>query len=321
MQKFFSCDWGTSSFRLRLIEMQDASIIAEMNSDKGIANCFELWKRDGRPDDRLNFYLDIIRDHLKKLQVKIQLSLEELPLIISGMASSSMGMVETPYKDLPFSVDGSDLIIKKIEPTASFNHTILIISGVKTGDDVMRGEETQIAGCDIFSTGEQIFVFPGTHSKHVWVKENRVVNFKTYMTGEFFALLSEKSILSEGIEKGNDFEQPSNQKGFKKGVEQALRDNLLHSSFIARTNYLFNKLTRRENYFYLAGLLIGTELKELLGSKGINIHLVSNETLGPLYEKAFQVLKESGNYFMVVSQDADAALIKGQLCIYKNYRN
>src|SRR5450432_1404958 len=123
------------------------------------------------------------------------------------MASSTLGMVELPYKELPFLADGSDLRVETIYANGLFHHDVLLISGARTGDDVMRGEETQLVGCALgagYATqaGEQVFIFPGTHSKHVVVREGRVIAFKTYMTGEFFELLSKKSILAGDVEAG-----------------------------------------------------------------------------------------------------------------------
>ena len=59
---------------------------------------------------------------------------------------------------------------------------------------------------------EQVFIFPGTHSKHVTVKNGNVIDIKTYMTGEFFELLSVKSILSATIEKTVDLNNEKNKK-------------------------------------------------------------------------------------------------------------
>lgn len=127
----------------------------------------------------------------------------------------------------------------------------------------MRGEETQLIGCISELKNEvdrQIFILPGTHSKHITVKNRQVTSFKTYMTGELFSLLSKNSVLSTAIEKAitSDF------KSFKEGVKHSTKSNLLHSIFRVRTNHLFEIHTKKENFNYLSGLLIGTELLDLL---------------------------------------------------------
>ena len=312
MEKFLSCDWGTSTFRLKLIETAGARVIAEENSDHGIAKVFELWKQSGEPENvRFFFYLNIIRQHIDALQKKLNFSLDGLPLIISGMACSTLGMIDLPYKELPFSTDGSDLITKLAEAGDNFKHDIIFISGAKTGSDAMRGEETQLVGC-FHDEKEQVFIFPGTHSKHVTVKNGKAVDIKTYMTGEFFELLSVKSILSASIEKTTDLNNEKNRKAFKEGIEEGLHSNLLNNSFKVRTNDLFRKLTPHENYHYLSGLLIGTEIKEIAGGD-LDITLVSNSPLYSQYEMAFNLVMNKTR--SLKTQNADEAIVVGQLKI------
>src|SRR5215469_4233274 len=262
MQTFISCDWGTSALRVRLVDANTLNVIAQTESLQGISATFESWKNDSRNENgRLIFYQSALNKEIERLEQKMNHSLNDVPLIISGMASSSIGMIELRYRKIPFDVDADDLNIKVIEASDGFRHQIILISGIRTEDDVMRGEETLLVGCiDENIREEQLFIFPGTHSKQVVVKDGIVVDFKTYMTGEFFELLSKKSILSNDVAEGNFSE--SGLESFKKGVKDSLHSNLLHSSFLVRTNHLFDKLSKQENYFYLSGLLIGAELKE-----------------------------------------------------------
>jgi 2-dehydro-3-deoxygalactonokinase len=318
MEKFLSCDWGTSSFRLRLVETAGATVIAEENSHYGIAKVFESWKQSGKPEDvRFFFYLDIIGQHIDALRKKLSSSLDGLPLVISGMACSTLGMIDLPYKELPFSTDGSDLITKLAEAGNNFKHDIIFISGVKTGSDAMRGEETQLVGC-FPGEREQVFIFPGTHSKHVTVKNGRAVDIKTYMTGEFFELLSVKSILSASIEKTGGLNNEKNKSAFEAGVRESLHSNLLHNSFKVRTNYLFHKLTQQENYHYLSGLLIGTEIREIAGSD-LDITLISNSHLRSHYETAFNLVMNKTR--SLITQDADEAIVAGQIKILTRLLN
>jgi 2-dehydro-3-deoxygalactonokinase len=323
MEKFLSCDWGTTSFRLRVADVSNCAIIAEENSNQGIANIFELWKQSGNGEEtRLSFYLGLIHQHIKILEKKLNTSLSEVPLIISGMASSTIGMIDIPYKEFPFAANGSDLEIKTIVTADNFTNKTAIISGAKTGDDAVRGEETILAGCfndDGPDREERVFIFPGTHSKHIVVKKEKAVTVKTYMTGEFFELLSRKSILSVSVEEGKGLQYQENKQSFEKGVRDSVQLNLLHSCFLVRTNQLFDKLAKQQNYYYLSGLLIGTEIKDLMNDDYININLVSNEMLSPYYKTAFNALNTRKSILEI--QDTDEALIRGQLKIYKRLLN
>jgi len=315
MEKFLSCDWGTTAFRLRLVETATTNIIAEVNSQQGIANTYSAWKQAGEnAETRLSFYLLVINEYIQVLEQKSAVSLTGIPLIISGMASSSIGMTELPYKMLPFTVNGSDVNAHKMKAGAGFPHPVLIISGARTEDDVMRGEETLLIGASsVVSPEDHAFIFPGTHSKHIMVNAGKAIAVKTYMTGEFFELLSKKSILSLSVEEGNGLQEPHNQQSFTQGVKDSMLSNLLHTSFRVRTNTLFGKLSKQENYYYLSGLLIGTELNTLPVRNFVSINLVSNSVLSPYYELACQIL---GMDTILNIQDAGEAVIKGQIKIY-----
>lgn len=318
MNKFLSCDWGTSTFRLRLIEAESLTVIEEENSKEGIAETYRLWKQTQKnEDERLSFYLDIILKHIEAIEEKSNNSLNNVPIIISGMASSTIGMVDLPYKNLPFATSGEDLEIFITDASEYVKHTIAIISGVRSEDDVIRGEETKIIGCAVEgNNNEHVYILPGTHPKHIEVKNGQVIGFKTYMTGEFFELLSNKSILAVSVKKGKTLQSEQNIQSFSEGVKESLHSNLLHSSFLVRTNELFKKYSLEENYFYLSGLLIGNELKDITGETR-NITIVGNAALNNQYIDALHILGLPGEGAAIASINADAALIKGQNKVYK----
>jgi len=316
MQAFISCDWGTSTFRIRLVDASSQTILGEVKSNQGIAETHELWKQSQQDEEkRFSFYLLFIQHQLERLQEQVNVSLLDLPLIVSGMASSSIGMVKLPYKELPFAIDGSDLEFREINATGNFRHDVVIISGAKTANDVMRGEETQLIGCDFNSDEEHIYIFPGTHSKHVTVKNQKVIDFKTYMTGEFFHLLSNDSILSGSVQENKLSFTGSILKSFEDGVAQSSHDNLLHNAFLVRTNQLFDNYSKEESYFYLSGVLIGTELKELVHSS-IPLTVVGNKSMREYYAAA---LNKLGNGQLNII-DADEVLVKGHCKVYNVFQ-
>jgi 2-dehydro-3-deoxygalactonokinase len=311
-KQFLSCDWGTSIFRLRLIETATLKTLAQESSNLGIATVFRQWQQSANAN-RLSFYLSILQQQILLLEQKCNTSLQALPVVVSGMASSTIGMMEIAYKDLPFATNGSDLIIEKISTTKIFQHDLYLLSGVKTVDDVMRGEETQVVGTlTDAEAGEQIIILPGTHSKHVFIKEGKAVSFHTYMTGELFELLSQKSLLAVSVEEGGEWLQEQNRHYFERGVVDSQEMNFLNACFRVRTNDLFQKMNRRQNYYYLSGLLIGTELMTLTNTSFSSLMLVSNETLKPLYFDALCLLLPGREIRTI---NADEAIVRGQLRI------
>lgn len=303
MDYFLSCDWGTSSFRLRLVETNSLHIIAEEKSGAGIAGTYQQWQQTTLP--REDFFAAIINRQIDVLEARTGIPLQETPVVLSGMASSSIGMIELPYKELPFSLNGADLAIH------TFNRFI-IISGACNGHDVMRGEETKVAGCvtllpDV--TSEQWLLIPGTHPKHVLVNGHRVAGFQTFMTGEFFDLLSTHSILSTSVGNDGTLDDPASFACFTEGVQAGWSDNLLHAVFMVRTNQLLKKISAAHNRFYLSGLLIGAELKAI--PPNIAVYLIAGPQHAVLYTLACQVL----NIPVAAVIDADEALIRGQQAV------
>ena len=317
MGHFLSCDWGTSSFRLRLIEANTLDILAEQRSDQGIASTFSLWQGITQPNvkTREAFYLNYVQEHVVQIEDRLSIALQGIPVIFSGMTSSSIGLMELPYGTLPFFTDGNDIPVVYLEPMEEFPYPAYLISGIRSEDDVMRGEETQLIGVVSQLKGEiedQLFIFPGTHSKHICVTNHQVTYFKTYMTGEIFDLLSKKSILSASLEENKNIE---NWDSFLSGVQMANASNLLHASFMVRTQNLFGKLTKEQNHDFLSGLLIGTELKELLQEDSMRIYLCCNSHLKPRYEA---VLLHLGirDVHVFSGEEIDEAVIRGQFQIY-----
>lgn len=317
MEKFISCDWGTSAFRLRLVEAATQNILAQVKTQQGISATFAAFKNEPAAD-QFSFYLTILSDNIKMLETQYGKALTDIPLVVSGMAFSSIGMMELPYKEAPFKADGSDLLVKNILPTLHFKHPLLMISGVCSTTDVMRGEETILAGCNAGKEdGESIFIFPGTHSKHVIVTNGLVADFKTYMTGEMFELLVNKSILAASLQKSDGSYENEMDFYFNKGVLEGAAGNLLSNIFQVRVHQLFNQLDKKQNYHYLSGLLIGAELKDIPAKKYASVHLVSSDVLGQQYIKALHATGITD----VQYQHADAALVYGQSVICKQHHS
>ena len=123
--------------------------------------------------------------------------------------------------------------------------------------DVMRGEETQIAGAlTLLRDFDGILCLPGTHSKWVHVSAGEVVSFQSFMTGEIFALLRQHSVLRHGIAEGWD------DAAFDAALSQALSrpEKIAARLFSLRAEALLENLSPELAFARLSGLLIGIEL-------------------------------------------------------------
>lgn len=309
---FLSCDWGTTAFRLRLIDAVTLQSKVESHSDEGVAKVFDNWQQDEHKEDRLIFYQNVLRRHIAIIEATQNCSLAGVPVVVSGMASSSIGMKEISYKHVPFATSGNDLHYEVIGISGQFANPVILISGARTKNDVMRGEETQLAGCVQEQHGESVFIFPGTHSKHIHVANGYANYFKTYMTGEVFSLFSQNSILSKSVAAGGYINDKENEDAFRQGVLDSKQQHLLHASFMVRTNDLFQRYSKEANYWYLSGLLIGAELSELLQKGTTNVTIVAQGPIAQSYALAATTLDIKAGIV-----DVTEALIKAHAAILK----
>jgi 2-dehydro-3-deoxygalactonokinase len=156
--------------------------------------------------------------------------------------------------------------------------------------EVMRGEETQILGGLEAETRRALVIAPGTHSKWVQVEDGRLIGFRTYMTGELFALLKEHSILGRTM----DLTAPHDPQAFDLGVGRALEDKgLLNLIFSTRSEVLFDHLTPEAAASYLSGILLGAEIVEAMERMPFPveapIYLVGAPDLARRYARALAV--------------------------------
>ena len=329
MDLFISCDWGTSNCRLRIVDRVTRQVLAENLSESGIAAIHQQWQQSN--EQRLSFYQSFLLQQIRTLSARSATDTKDYLLIISGMASSSLGMMELPYKELPLDVAGrlpldgagKGFPTMLIPATDNFPHDLLLVSGLRTANDVMRGEETQLIGCLADRrTTSGLYIFPGTHSKHALVEDGILLGFTTYMTGELFHLLSQNSILAGSVTISSFSPDPQHsqsenlyRQSFEKGVEDSQQTGLLHNAFLVRTNSLFGRWSKEENYHYLSGLLIGEELKEIAKAP-MPVTIVGGGSQKEYYRLACELL----HIPLTAIMDADEALIRGHLQLFDQYR-
>jgi len=310
---FYSCDWGTTNLRLRLVDATTSAVLSDIETNQGITKIFSQWKLSDK--DRFRFYCDILQNCISNLKASIETPTGSIPVIVSGMASSNIGMIELPYSELPVGTDGTGLFIQSFQSSSDFGHPLILVSGVRTNTDFMRGEEVQVIGaCRNRSGNHEIFILPGTHSKHVWTHNNSITDLKTYMTGEVFQLMSVNSILSNSIEVTEDSNLSGWENFFEEGVRQSLRSGVLENLFGLRVAHIFNKRTAQQNGYYLSGLLIGSELKKIPEDQGREIILVSNELQKKYYLAALDLLNVRVRTRWVSSE---VAAVNGQQIIFE----
>lgn len=309
---FISCDWGTSNFRLRLVDTETLVVLSEHRTDVGIKKHFQNFKEQ-QSETQQTFFAAYLMEQLKKLDFARN---NEVNIVASGMLSSSIGMKELPYAQTPIAFNGDTLIHESIR--FDKNSKLLIISGVSTKNDVMRGEEVQAIGLAnrLPKKDRGILLLPGTHSKHITFQKSCFEDFKTYMTGELFEIISKYSILMSSLEPVKwDL---SFQEMFLEGVKHGIVNQQMGSLFSIRANSLLHDTAGAQNYYYLSGLLIGTELSGLKG-KNENVYLAASGVHNELYRLALESFLHKEQIVCFEEGALENAVLTGQKKILESY--
>ncbi len=263
MDRWIAVDWGTSSFRAYLVE------------DKVVKDTIET--KDGMKFIKDNNFENTFINLIGKWLIKDK----KTDVLASGMLGARQGWIEAPYEKAPCNLNNLNFI----SPTLIDSRVSLkIFSGISQNDppDVMRGEETQIAGflSDNFQFKGSVCL-PGTHSKWVQVNQNNLEKFKTFMTGELFEIISKNSVLVHSV-VSDEFDKAE----FLKSADKILKCPKLfgNSLFQLRADDLINSGSAVIYKSRLSGYLLGLEL---LGSlefwKNNDIVLIGNKNLVDLY--------------------------------------
>ena len=271
MSAFVAVDWGTSSLRGALIGA-GGQVVEERPFARGIMTV--------APGHFPAVFEECFGDWLPRSNGLC---------LVSGMAGSRQGWMEAPYCACPagFEEVAGQLAWIAAPPSG---WRIAVVPGLSCEDvsaggqavpDVMRGEEVQIFGAmRIAGLRDGSFVLPGTHSKWATVQGGRITGFKTFMTGEVFALLSQHSILSKTIAADAPFDEAA----FAQGLVHAQGDaGLLHHAFSARTLSLFGRMAAEPLASYLSGLVIGEELRANAKSSRGEVVLIGSANLTRRY--------------------------------------
>ncbi len=298
-------DWGTSSLRASLVTATGTILKTRDTPNGGIQ-----FVQDGDFEAALMKSIgDWLADH------------GPLPLLASGMITSKNGWVEVDYVDTPAGL--TELAAGARQISLRNGAIITFLPGVRDQaahpfPDVMRGEETQMAGFGLQT--DRTVVLPGTHSKWARIEASRIARFQTYATGEIFALLTRHSFIAKAAEPAPGSEPVWS--AFDHGAQFAASnepaaDAFLSVIFSARTGVLVGTLKPEDVMDYVSGLVIGSEFRQARSAGwlkgGETIGIVGNNLLNSRYSRVaplFGVAVETGPAHAAIS---GALMIASQL--------
>ena len=271
-------DWGSSSFRAYLMA-PNGEILDEVASGDGIGSV----AAGAYPAT------------LKRLIGRWLEAHPSLLVLASGMVGSRHGWREAAYVKCPA---GPREVATQLTPVEADGRRVHMAAGLSYVDeaaqpDVMRGEETEIFG--VADSGARLIVLPGSHSKWAKVNGDRVVAFKTFVTGELFAALRDHTVAG-AFARAAPAKSPG--EAFALGVRRGAaavacegKSGVIGLLFGARSLPLTGGLAEDDAGEYLSGLLIGAEIGEARRFfPGEEPHVAGAEALVARYLAAFEAL-------------------------------
>lgn len=258
---WIAADWGTTN--LRLWAMAGRSPVEARHSDQGMAS--------------------LTPDGFAGALAQATAGWPAVPVIACGMVGSRQGWVEAPYAPVPCPAAPRMVAV----PGDPGGRPVRIICGIRQDvpADVMRGEETQIAGLLALDPDfDGIACLPGTHTKWVRISAGEICNFKSFMTGEIFGLLTNHSVLRHSVGAGD-----CDPVLFRDAVSDAMSrpERGYAGLFQLRAESLLSGLDPAVARARLSGTLIGWELA---GARpwwlGAQVTIIGAPALSALYAEA-----------------------------------
>ncbi|MGI4879412.1 MAG: 2-dehydro-3-deoxygalactonokinase, partial [Janthinobacterium lividum] len=230
------------------------------------------------------------------------------PLLMAGMIGSNRGWREVPYVKAPAGLAEIAAAVTWVEPGVGIVPGVSFVDGDLRAD-IMRGEEVPLLGACATDGPEcdGLICHPGTHTKWVEMEDGRIARFRTVMTGDVFAALAQKSILSDLLAHPAPVDD-----AFLAGVDHALANaDLTAELFAVRARVILGKAEAVHAASYVSGLLIGSDVKIGLGRLRADVVPVLGS---PALTARFAVaLARAGRES--VERDGDAAFLAGMNAI------
>lgn len=224
-----------------------------------------------------------------------------VPVVMADVVGSNAGWLSVPYLPCPTRLTEIGKHLPRVDTAEPFTAWIVPGLSIEQTDNcnVMRGEETQLIGA-YREVPSSLYLMPGTHSKWVHAEGNRVLDFRTVMTGELHHLLMVHLLIGVGLCE----QQPSPQ-AFQQGLALGFSDdNIIRCLFETRAAHVLGRLEKSAVGEWLSGLLISNEVAQMQRHYPVSaedsITLIGSSALTVRYEL---VLQQAGLRWQQVDGD------------------
>ncbi|PLS23695.1 2-keto-3-deoxy-galactonokinase [Amylibacter cionae] len=270
--EWIAVDWGLTNLRVWVLGA-GGNLLAERSADQGM----EKLTREGFEPTLLAMIEDFLSDA------------KTTPVLCSGMVGTAGGWAEAPFQAVPCAPQSAEAFVSAKTNDPRIRVTIVPgLSQTSPAPDLMRGEETQIAGfLQSNPKFDGVLVMPGTHSKWVHISAEEVVSFQTFLTGELYALLARQSILRNAVAIGG-----WDDSAFENGVSEAISrpESVAAKLFSLQAEAQLSSGSPEAARARLSGLLIGMELAATRPYwLGQNLTILAAPDIGRIYARALSL--------------------------------
>ena len=238
-------------------------------------------------------------------------------ILASGMITSEFGLVNLPHIVAPAGAKELHESLYRCSLPEISKLPFVFVRGIKTGGDelenvdMMRGEETELLGS---FEGAGTYILPGSHSKIIDVDEQgRVVRFKTMLTGEMIAALSQNTILKDAVQL-QDFTM--DEEFLLMGYEYARDHGLNEALFKVRIlKNLFGKSPEQIYNFYM-GVVLCDEIGQILVGEPVKIVIGGKKQIKAFMASLLSKLTDT-EVVLIADERAEYATAYGMIAAYE----
>lgn len=249
MKRYLTVDGGTTNTRVYLVCDRKVTDFVKINigAQKSISGGDELKAA--------------LKNAIGEILSRNSLVPDDIECIpTSGMITSEFGLYNLPHITVPAGIKELKNATKTVSIPEICDIPFVFIAGVKqvsddlADTDIMRGEETELIGLCEKPMTNTVYILPGSHSKLIKTDgQGRIASFKTMLTGEMIAALSQNTILKDAVDLSID---TTDNEFLVKGFDYAVNHGINEALFKTRVlKNIFGADPVRVYSFYLGAVL------------------------------------------------------------------
>ena len=309
MSNYIAIDGGTTNTRINLVKdyLVTDTVNYNIGARKGIENKEILQEAVKEGIEKILSGNDMTENDIERI-------------LVSGMLTSEFGIYEVNHISVPAGKTELHNAMAEVILSNISAIPFVFIPGVKTdcgsleNADMMRGEETELAGLtDTYNT-EGLFVLPGSHSKIIKTdKEGRIIDFFTMLTGEMLEALSENTILRDAVDMKNTLLV---KEYLLKGFEYAKSNGINEAMFKVRVlkNMFFRSAD--ETYSFFLGAVLCDEVLKIINMRPRKVFIGGRKQIKTAI---YEILKKymNASVFCIEDETVDKSVSLGMVKVYE----